>query len=171
MLRLRARPIGFIEPCQPTTAPKPPIGPGWIHEIKHDGYRMMALRAGERVRLITRNGHDWGERFPAVVKALELLTVQSCLIDGELVVADGRGLAVFDLLRHGHRIKPQAHLVAFDLLEVDGRALVGKAIELRKAELAKLIRRAGAGLQLCAHIDQPGDLVYAHACQLGCEGS
>src|ERR1700704_5779533 len=124
-----ARPIGFIEPCQPTTAPQPPIGPGWIHEIKHDGYRMMALRAGERVRLITRNGYDWGERFPAVVKALELLEVKSCLIDGELVVCDERGLAVFELLRRGHQVKPQAHLIAFDLLEVDGRDLKGKPIE------------------------------------------
>src|SRR3981081_1342278 len=68
MLHSRPRPLGFIEPCQPTTALKPPIGAGWIHEIKHDGYRMMAQRAGERVRLITRNGYDWSERYPAVVK-------------------------------------------------------------------------------------------------------
>jgi bifunctional non-homologous end joining protein LigD len=83
MLHLRVQPLGFIEPCQLTTGLKPPIGPGWIHEIKHDGYRMLALRVGERVRLLARNGHDWGERFPAVVKALELLEVKSCLIDGE----------------------------------------------------------------------------------------
>jgi hypothetical protein len=55
---------------------------------------MPALRAGERVRLITRNGHDWGERFPAVTKALELVEVKSCLIDGELVVCDENGLTV-----------------------------------------------------------------------------
>jgi bifunctional non-homologous end joining protein LigD len=91
MLRVRAtRPLGFIEPCQPTTGLKPPAGPGWLHEIKHDGFPMMALRIGERVRLLTRNGHDWGERFPAVVKALERLEVRSCLIDGELVVCDER---------------------------------------------------------------------------------
>jgi ATP-dependent DNA ligase len=57
------RPVGFIEPCQPTTGLKPPIGPGWIHEIKHDGYRLMAWRTGERVRLLTRNGNDWSEFF------------------------------------------------------------------------------------------------------------
>jgi bifunctional non-homologous end joining protein LigD len=62
---VRLRPVGFIEPCQPSTASDPPDGPGWIHEIKHDGFRMMALCAGDRVRLLTRNGNDWSERFPA----------------------------------------------------------------------------------------------------------
>jgi hypothetical protein len=79
MLHSRPRPSGCIEPCQPSNALKPPIGAGWIHEIKHDRYRMMAQRSGDRVRLITRNGYDWSERYPAVTKALELLKVQSCL--------------------------------------------------------------------------------------------
>jgi bifunctional non-homologous end joining protein LigD len=164
------RPFGFIEPCQPSAAHKPPSGPGWIHEIKHDGYRMMALRAGERVRLLTRNGYDWSERYPAVVKAIEQLEVKSCLIDGELVVCDERGLAVFNLLRHGRQVKPEAHLIAFDLVELDGRELTAKPLQLRKAELARIMRGADAGLQLCDHIDQPGNDVFAHACQLGCEG-
>ena len=111
----------------------------------------MALRAGDRIRLLTRSRADWSERFQAVVKALEWLDVKSCLIDGELVVCDENGLTVFDLLRHGRQVKPQAHLIAFDLLEIDGRELAGKAIELRKAELARLLRNAGPGLHLCAH--------------------
>jgi ATP-dependent DNA ligase len=60
---------------------------------------------------------------------------------------------VFELLRRGHQVKPQAHLIAFDPLEIDGRELAGKAIELRKAELAQLLRDAGPGLQLCEFID------------------
>jgi bifunctional non-homologous end joining protein LigD len=188
MLHSRPRPSGCIEPCQPSNALKPPIGAGWIHEIKHDRYRMMAQRSGDRVRLITRNGYDWSERYPAVVKAIEQLEVKSCLIDGELVVCDERGLAVFNLLRHGRRVKPEAHLIAFDLVELDGRDLTAKPLELRKAELARLIQTAVkrakakikqrgakfvhplAGLQLCAHTDQPGDVVFAAACKLGCEG-
>jgi bifunctional non-homologous end joining protein LigD len=78
------RPQGFIVPCQSTSWAKPPLGLGWIHEIKHDGYRMMALRAGDHIHLLTRSRADWRERFPAVVKALEWLDVKSCLIDGEL---------------------------------------------------------------------------------------
>jgi bifunctional non-homologous end joining protein LigD len=86
MLRLRpARPVDFIEPCQPTTAPKPPAGPGWIHEIKHDRYRMMARRDGNGIRILTRNGHDWSHRLPAVLAAVASLKAKSCLIDGEAV--------------------------------------------------------------------------------------
>jgi bifunctional non-homologous end joining protein LigD len=73
-------------------------------------------------------------------------------------------------LRHGRRVKPEAHLIAFDLVELDGRDLTAKPLQLRKAELARIMRGADAGLQLCDHIDQPGNVVFAHACQLGCEG-
>jgi bifunctional non-homologous end joining protein LigD len=81
------RPFGFIEPCQPSAAHKPPSGPDWIHEIKHDGYRMMGWRAGRRVSLFTRKANDWSELFPAVVAAVKALDVRSCLIDGEVVVS------------------------------------------------------------------------------------
>ena len=53
------RPSGFIEPCQPSKVARPPSGPLWVHEIKHDGYRLMVRRDGSRVRCFTRNGHDW----------------------------------------------------------------------------------------------------------------
>jgi hypothetical protein len=105
---------------------------------------MMALRAGDHIRLLTRSRADWSERFPPVVKALEWLDVKSCLIDGELVVCDEKGLAVFELLRRGHQVKPQAHLIAFDLLEIDGRELAGKG-DRAAAELARLLRNAGPG--------------------------
>ena len=61
------RPSGFIEPCQPSKVDRPPSGPLWVHEIKHDGYRLMVRRDGSRVRCFTRNGHDWADRFPAIV--------------------------------------------------------------------------------------------------------
>jgi bifunctional non-homologous end joining protein LigD len=179
MLHTRVRPIGFIEPCQPTTALKPPSGPNWIHEIKHDGYRMMALRDGTDISLLTRNGIDWSDRLPAVVAAVSQLKVTSCLIDGEVVVCDEQGLAVFNLLRRGGRVKHDAHLIAFDLLKLDGRDLQREPIETRKAELAGILEFSSGlgvapvrhpGLQPCDHIDQPGNVVFAHACKLGCEG-
>src|SRR6478752_9456200 len=64
------RPPGFIEPCQPSKAAAPPSGSDWVHEIKHDGYRLMVRRDGSRVRCFTRNGHDWADRFPAIVDHL-----------------------------------------------------------------------------------------------------
>jgi bifunctional non-homologous end joining protein LigD len=129
----RLRPIGFIEPCRPSTASKPPSGPGWLHEIKHDGFRMMVLRAGDRVRLLTRNRADSSERFPLVASAIGALPARSCLIDGEVTVCDTQGLSVFELLRRGPRVKREAVLFAFDLLELDGRDLTCEPILKRPA--------------------------------------
>jgi ATP-dependent DNA ligase len=66
MQKRRVLPAGFIEPCIPILADKPPAGPRWVHEIKHGGYRLLVRRDGERVRLFTRRGYDWTERFPAI---------------------------------------------------------------------------------------------------------
>src|SRR3954447_4727555 len=85
-------PSRFIEPCLPSRADKPPSGSDWIHEIKHDGYRLMARRDPGDVRLITRSGNDWTVRFPLVVEAVNHLKVRSCLIDG---ACDERGLSAF----------------------------------------------------------------------------
>jgi ATP-dependent DNA ligase len=93
----------------------PPFGANWIHEIKHDGFRLMARRDPVGIRLITRNGHDWAARYPLVVEAVN----RSCLIDGEVVCCDEKGVAAFLLLRH-RRNEPQAFLYAFDLLELNG---------------------------------------------------
>ena len=66
------------KPCLPTRAPSPPAGPDWLHEIKHDGFRMIVWRDGERVRVISCHGRDWGDRFPGIVAAVEALAVRSC---------------------------------------------------------------------------------------------
>ena len=82
-----------LKPCLPTGAPSPPAGSDWFHEIKHDGYRMLAHRNGERVRLISRRGVDWGDRFLFIVAAVEALAAHSCTIDGEVIACDGVGLS------------------------------------------------------------------------------
>src|SRR5262245_3985504 len=89
--RLRAFP-DFCEPCLPSPVERPPAGSDWIHEIKHDGFRMMARRDVAGVRLLTRNGNDWTARFPLIAAAVGFLRVKSCLIDGEAVACDGDGL-------------------------------------------------------------------------------
>ena len=93
-------PSGFIEPCLPSRAQRPPSGPGWVHEIKHDGFRMMVRRDPAGVRLLTRNGHDWSTRYPQIFEAAGALKVRSFLIDGEAVACDGDGMPVFDRLRY-----------------------------------------------------------------------
>jgi bifunctional non-homologous end joining protein LigD len=170
MLRTRLPPPGFIEPCLPTPADYPPSGPGWIHEIKHDGFRLMARRDAAGVRLLTRNGHDWADRYPLIAEAASALGVRSCLIDGEAVACDGDGMPVFDRLRY-RRQDGAVFLFAFDLLELNGQDLRREPIEVRKRELGKLLRwSAQIGLQLNEHIAEPGDAVFRHACKLGFEG-
>ena len=167
----RMRPVlsGFIGPCLPSPAERPPSGPGWFHEIKLDGFRLMARRdAG--VRLLTRNGIDWSIRYPGIASAVNHLRCKSCLLDGEVVICGDDGMPVFNRLRYGRQVKGEALLYAFDLLKLDGRDLRREPIELRKATLFKLLRKASVCLQLNEHIEEPGDIVFLHACKLGFEG-
>jgi hypothetical protein len=102
MLARAVPPSGFIEPCLPSPGEQPPTGPDWVHEIKHDGYRLMARRDSLPVgiRLLTMNGHDWSSRYPLIVQAVNKLKARSCLIDGEAVCCDEHGVPAFEMLRH-----------------------------------------------------------------------
>ena len=95
MLRVIRPGLGTIEPCLPSPAKVPPSGPGWLHEIKHDGIRILARRDGAGVRLITRHGNDFTSRFPLAVAAVQALPARSFLIDGEAIVTNERGLGCF----------------------------------------------------------------------------
>jgi bifunctional non-homologous end joining protein LigD len=136
----RRPPPGFIAPCLPSNAAKPPAGLDWIHEIKHDGFRLMAWRDGERVRLFTRNGNDWraatGRSSPPSPRsscAPASSTARQC-------ACDENGLAVFrDLRRRSN--DDRVFLYAFDLVVLDGEDLRREPIEARKAALAKCCAR------------------------------
>jgi bifunctional non-homologous end joining protein LigD len=169
--RLHSRPLaGFIEPCLPRPVDRPPIGGDWLHEIKHDGFRIMARRDAAGVRLLTRNGYDFAGRFPLAAAAVAALSARSCLIDGEAIVTDQKGLAVFDLIRAGRQPCAAAVLCAFDLLELDGEDLRREPIETRKSTLKSLLRGKHAGVAFNAHFIADGAIVYRQACALGCEG-
>ena len=170
MLRMRSRPgLGITEPCLPSPTKAPPSGPGWLHEIKHDGFRIMARRDRAGIRLITRNGNDFTNRFPIIVAAVTALPARSFLIDGEAIVTNSDGLAVFDLIRH-KRHGGAAVLSAFDLIELDGEDLRRSSIEYRKRKLTKLVRKPQLGIVLNEHYEGDGDIIFKHACKLGCEG-
>ena len=143
----RNTPLGFVEPCLPSPTEKPPSGDDWIHEIKHDGFRFLAWRDGYRVRLFTRRGYDWSDRYPTLVRAIGALRVSSCLIDGELVVCDETGKSSFERLRS--REHDQAALLyAFDLLKLDGDDIRRETLDTRKATLSSLLRKPPAGIAL-----------------------
>ena len=168
--RLRAeQSLPRFEPCLPRPASEPPAGPGWIHEIKHDGFRILAHRRGRAVRLFSRNGHNFADRFPLITEAIEALPVRSCVVDGEAIVCDDGGLAVFELIR-SHRTNAAAVLCAFDLLEVNGEDVRHEPIEDRKRRLAGLLRLPHDGIAINEHFSGDGAVIYKHACALGCEG-
>jgi bifunctional non-homologous end joining protein LigD len=129
---------GFVRPCIPTRAPKPPVGPDWVHEIKHDGCRLQVRRDGDALRLFTRRGYDWSGRYPAIAKTAAELRAKSFTLDGEAVVCGPDGVAIFDAL-HRHGTVSEAMLYAFDLLELDGQDLRDLPLGDRKKRLAKLV--------------------------------
>ena len=121
------------------------------------------------MRLITRNGNDFTTRFPLAVDAVTRLPAHSFLLDGEAIVTDERGLAVFELIRH-KRHGDDAVLIAFDLIELNGEDLRRMPIEQRKRKLAKLVRGPHPGIVLNEIFEGDGEVLFAHACKLGCEG-
>src|SRR6201990_3062396 len=108
-----------FEPCIPTRGAAVPAGPDWIHEIKHDGYRLIVQREAKRVRLFTRNGNDWTDRYPLIVEAALQNRASSFVIDGEAVLLGVDGVSDFDGL-HSNRHNEEAQLYAFDLPALDG---------------------------------------------------
>jgi bifunctional non-homologous end joining protein LigD len=98
----RTLPAGFNAPCLPTKADQLPSGSGWLHEIKHDGFRIIACKTGAQVRLYSRPGNDLTYRFPLIVETLARLRSPSCIIDGEAVACDDNGVTSFNRVRYRH---------------------------------------------------------------------
>jgi ATP-dependent DNA ligase len=111
-----------FDPCIPTKAPKVPDRPEWLHEIKHDGYRLIVQRDGKRVRLWTRNGHDWSDRFPLIAEAALRNRNASFVIDGEAVLLDVDGRSDFNGL-HSRKHDAEVEFYAFDCLVSDSEDL------------------------------------------------
>jgi DNA ligase D-like protein (predicted ligase) len=136
----RAPSPGFIPPQLPSLTDQPPEGTGWIHEVKHDGYRTMLVIERGTARAYTRNGHDWSDRYPGIITAARKLTCRTAILDGEIIVQDGRGVSDFEALQVALRSQP-ARLIfyAFDLLHLDGKDLRERPLIERRAKLKRLI--------------------------------
>jgi bifunctional non-homologous end joining protein LigD len=115
-------------------------------------------------------GHDWTERYPAVAAALGRLRCRSCVIDGEVAIVDDEGRAAFNRLQDGPRIKPEAILFAFDLIELNGEDLRREPLLTRKSTLLSLLRGTPHGIVYNEHMEGDGAMIFRHACRLGCEG-
>jgi bifunctional non-homologous end joining protein LigD len=164
----------FVPPSLAVLAERPPSGEGWIHEIKHDGYRIQARIDGGAVKLLTRKGLDWTARFPAVAEALKALPVKAALIDGEIVVENEQGHSSFSGLQADLKAGRHDRMTcfAFDLLYLDGFSLIAVPLAERKRLLGDVIAAAkpSFALRFSDHLDQPGDDILVEACRLGLEG-
>ena len=159
-----------FKPCIPTRGKTVPVGPDWIHEIKHDGYRLIVQRDGSRVRLFTRNGHDWTDRFPFIVESALRNRTKSFVIDGEAVRLGVDGVSDFNGL-HSRRHDAEVQLYAFDALMVDGDDLRKLPLSMRKANLARLLARRPEGIFISDF--EQGEIgldLYRKACEFGLEG-
>jgi bifunctional non-homologous end joining protein LigD len=165
----RNLPAGFIAPCLPIKTGQLPSGRQWLHEIKHDGFRIIARKKGPQVRLYSRPGNDLTHPFPLIVETLIRLRSRSCIIDGEAVACDEKGVASFNLVRYRRR-DDSTFLYAFDLIELNGDDLRPDPLEGRKATLEMILAKAGSGIRFNEHMEGDGEIVFRHACKLGLEG-
>jgi len=168
---------GFIAPALATLRSAPPAGEDWLHEVKFDGYRMMAHVADGKVRLFTRSGLDWTRRFGSeIVEALASLDCGQAIIDGEAVVLGDDGVSSFSALQaalSANRTE-RMFLYVFDLLHLDGEDLRREPLVERKHRLAELLGEgafdAGSPLRYSEHFSEPGATMLSHACRMGLEG-
>jgi bifunctional non-homologous end joining protein LigD len=170
-----AKKAAFLKPFTPqlaTLVDAVPAGDEWIHELKYDGYRLVAMLKNGSVRLITRNGNDWTERFPAVAAALEALPAGTAVLDGELVVLTPRGTTSFQALQNVMSSGRGGELVfyAFDLPYLEGMDLRGAPLLARKEALRALLGGRGGILRFSDHIQGAGAEFYRQACGMGLEG-
>lgn len=157
---------------------RPPRGGDWVHEVKFDGYRLAARLKDGQVRLLTRNGLDWTERFPSVADALSELAVESAILDGEVIAVGADGRPDFGALQRAAQPrspKPRATRARlsyqlFDLLCLEGSDFRPAPLEERKAALRQLLSGVRGVLRYTDHLDVAGTDVYDHACRLGLEG-
>jgi bifunctional non-homologous end joining protein LigD len=149
---------------------EPPGGDDWLHEIKFDGYRVLALLSGGAVKLITRNQQDYTERYLQVARALAGLDVADAVIDGEMCAVDEKGRTSFSHLQQALGRSVELVYYAFDLLQRDGEDLKTLPLVERKQKLRALLGAGSGPLRYSEHIRGGGENVLKQACALGLEG-
>jgi len=163
-----------VTPQLASAADRAPPGDDWIHEIKFDGYRLLCRIEAGQARLVSRNGKDWSDRFPTVVRAATSLPLENAILDGEIAVVLADGRTSFQRLQNilgGESSQSGAlRYFAFDLLFLDGADWMGRALVERKARLAELVSEGADPIQFCDHVEGNGPRFYEAACKHGLEG-
>jgi bifunctional non-homologous end joining protein LigD len=171
MVRVTNR-LRFIEPQLAFPVDQPPQGKHWIHELKQDGYRCQVLLEWGRTRVFTRNGFDWSQHYPSIVRAASNVRCKTAIIDGEAVVQDGNGASNFDSLRSAMRWRSnEIILYAFDLLHLDGNDLRRQTLLERRSKLRWLLGvDAESRIQFSEEFDGDGDTLLKACAEHQLEG-
>ncbi len=163
-----------LKPQLATLVDSVPTGPEWLHEIKFDGYRIIASLENGSVQLWSRNGKDWTHRFSSIAASLEKMPAASAVLDGEIVAMQENGVSSFRKLQQALSEERTDDLVyqVFDLIYLDGASLRDTPLRARKRALAGLIANLnGSGsVRFSEHLDGDGTELFEHACELGLEG-
>jgi bifunctional non-homologous end joining protein LigD len=162
----------FIAPQIPVLSAEPPTGLGWIHEIKHDGFRTLIGIAGRDIRAFTRSGLDWSDKYQSVIAACRKLRCRSALIDGEIIVQDEKGVSDFAALRAAIEWEPHRLVMfAFDLLYIDSQDLRRLPLVERREKLRQLIPMdPRSPIHFSDHYDGEGSELFKQPCAMGLEG-
>ena len=162
----------FVEPELAQQSAAPPVGDGWLHELKLDGYRIQARKDGDDVQLLTRTGLDWTHRMKSIAALVAALPVEKAILDGEVVVLAENGTTSFADLQAAFQegVRKPLTYFAFDLLHLNGHTLRGLPLIERKRLLERVVGDDGELLRFGEHVETSGDVVFRKACELHAEG-
>jgi bifunctional non-homologous end joining protein LigD len=162
----------FIDPMKPRLVKDPPAGGDWIYELKFDGIRLIAVKTGKKVSLLSRNRNELAGRFPEIVEALKNLPARECVIDGEVVALDEKGRSSFQLLqaREMEGRKSAVYFYAFDLLQLDGKSLTSLPLETRKSILKELCADAREPIRYSGNVGGDAKVLLNEVKRRGLEG-
>ncbi|WP_413295002.1 DNA ligase D [Bdellovibrio sp. HCB185ZH] len=164
--------LPFVTPELALLVDEPPEGKEWLHELKFDGYRIQAHVNGEDVKLFTRSGQNWTNKFPSIEADLQKLDLQGAVIDGEIVILDKNGRSDFQLLQNALKSRQTQNmfLYAFDLLAIDGKDLRTRPLEQRRDELVKIFKKTATRIRYSEEYQGTGKSLLALAKKHGLEG-
>src|SRR5947208_11210960 len=162
----------FIDPMKPRLVKDPPAAGDWIYELKFDGIRLIVVKTDKKVSLLSRNKNELAGRFPEIVEAVRNLPSRECVIDGEVVALDDEGCSSFQLLqaREIEGGKLPVYFYAFDLLQLDGKTLIGLSLEARKNVLENLCADAGDPIRYSGAIGEEAKPLLKEVKRRGLEG-
>src|SRR6476660_1355574 len=167
----KARPR-FVEPMKPKLVEHPPTTGDWIYELKFDGIRALAIKDGRTVQLVSRNEKKLNDRFPEIARAAADFAADECVVDGEVVAMDEEGRSSFQLLQRAELDGKDAPLAfyVFDILQLNGRSLIGLSLTLRKEMLMRLVPPLGDIIRFSGALGTEAETLLPEIKRRGLEG-